>query len=503
VENQKNEFLKVVEEFRRKETSHKSALENLQAEINQREANIAHLNNAVKDKDVLMAEMNALKEKLASKEMAVDKLDREVKPLMEKMMMYKNDLTITLNKVKDLEGVYNKAVNENERLTNDLNVVTTKYNRASAMCDAERKKKEELDGLAQTASSSLKEKESAIRDINSALNQLQKDYNRISSMYESEKKRKEEVYSLAQTSSLALRDKEEEIKKLTISFNQAQRDYNRASAMCDAERKKKEELDGLAQTSTSALREKEEEVKKLADSFKQAQKDYNRVRNMYENEKKKKEEFRVLAQNSSSVLKETEEEIKQLTASLAQAQKDYARMNNMYEDEKEKKENLNMLAQTSSLALKEKEEDVKKLNRIKENFEVELKKLNNCLAKGEQGFYYKIEILKKEVQEKDNINEDLQRKVNQYSSQSEINANEFLKIGKVAENLKVEIFDKTEALKTKEKEAKELKDEMALLNSRITEGDRSEKELEVSRHKDEIIDNLNRKIAILNKEMKN
>jgi predicted nucleic acid-binding Zn-ribbon protein len=263
VENQKNESLKVVEEFRRRETSHKSALENMQAEINQRESVISRLKNAVNDKKIILTEMNALKEKLASKEMAMDKLSSEIKPLTEKAMMYKNDLTISLTKAKELEGVYNKAVNDNERLTNDLDVVTTKYNRAKYMYESEKKRKEEIDASVQVSTSALKEKESEMKNMNSVLTQLQKDYTRLSGLYEAEKKRKEEVYSLAQTSSSDLREKEEEFKKLTDSFNQTQKDYNRSSSMYENEKKKKEELDVLAQSSSSALREKVEENQNL------------------------------------------------------------------------------------------------------------------------------------------------------------------------------------------------------------------------------------------------
>ncbi|MCK4936117.1 MAG: hypothetical protein KAR84_04630, partial [Elusimicrobiales bacterium] len=224
VENQKDESLKVMEEFRRRDKSHKGALENLQAEISQRESTIAQLNNSVKDKSVLVAEMNALREKFVSKEMAIEKLNSEIKSLVEKSMMYKNDLTISRSKIKEVESIYSKAAGENERLANDIEVIATKYNRAKYM-------------------------------------------------YESEKKKKEEVDVLAQTSSSALREKEDEFKKLMFSFNQAQRDYNRVKNMCENERKKKEELDVLAQTSSSALREKAEENQNLSRTFERIKED--------------------------------------------------------------------------------------------------------------------------------------------------------------------------------------------------------------------------------------
>lgn len=205
-----------------------------------------------------------------------------------------------------------------------------------------------------------------------------------------------------------------------------------------------------------------------------------------------------------NAIKEKEKEINQLTDKLHEAQKNHKRVSDEYESEKKRKEEINVLAQTSFSALKEREKDIEKLNRIKQNLEVELQKLNNCIDKGEQGFYYKIEILKKEIQEKDKVNTDLERKVNQYSSQAEINANELAKAEKIAENLKLEIFDKTELLKAKEKESKALKDKIEFLNSmRMPQDDKSEKEMNIVRHKEETIDNLNRKIALLSKEMKN
>lgn len=322
VENQKNESLKVVDEFRRREKSHNGALENLQAEINQRESIIARFNHSLKDKNVIVAEMNALKEKLASKEMAMDKLNSDIKPLTEKAAMYKNDLTINLNKTKELEADYNKAVNENERFANDLEIINTKYNRAKYMYESEKKRKTEVDVLAQTASSSLKEKDSELKTITSVLNQLEKDYTRLSSMYESDKKRKEEVYSLAQTSVSSLKEKESEIENMNSALNQLQKDYNRISNMYESEKKKKEEVDVFAQTSASAIKEKDEELQKIAAAFNQVQKDYNRVKYMYENERKKKADVDVLAQTSASALRDKEEENHDLNRTLERIKED-------------------------------------------------------------------------------------------------------------------------------------------------------------------------------------
>ncbi|MCG2726311.1 MAG: hypothetical protein L6420_08700 [Elusimicrobia bacterium] len=175
VENQKNDSLRVIEEFRRKEKIHKGELENLQAGINHRESIIAQLNNAAKDKNVIMAEMNALEEKLASKEMAVERLNSELKNTAEKLGTYKSDLTESLNRIKETKDAYNKATNENEELKNNLDVFTAKYNRARYMYESEKKKKEEIDVLAQTSSSALREKEEENQNLKRTLERVKED----------------------------------------------------------------------------------------------------------------------------------------------------------------------------------------------------------------------------------------------------------------------------------------------------------------------------------------
>ena len=112
----------------------------MRAEINQRESIIVQLNDVAKNKNVLMAEMNALKEKLASKEMAMEKLGSEFKFLTEESMMCKNDLSANMEKMKGIRSAYNKVISENETLKDDMEVVTAKYNRAKYMYESEKKR---------------------------------------------------------------------------------------------------------------------------------------------------------------------------------------------------------------------------------------------------------------------------------------------------------------------------------------------------------------------------
>lgn len=277
-------------------------------------------------------------------------------------------------------------------------------------------------------------------------------------------------------------DKSSHIKKLDNTISEINDLNNALTKDLEKENKKGAEREINVQNLKAVSIDKKNEVKKLW--------------KLLDEEKK-------LLSRKDDEIQEKEEEINKLADKTDEAQKKYERINDVSEAYKKEKEKAILSAQDTAFVLQGKEEEIKKLSRIKENFEVELKKLNNCIAKGEQGFYYKIEILKKEVQEKDRVNADLERKVNQYSSQSEINANELSKIGKTAENLKLEIFDKTEALKAKEREVKELKNKVELLTSQMSQDNKSEKEMDVMRHKTEVIDNLNRKIAILTKEMKN
>ncbi|MCK5357568.1 MAG: hypothetical protein KAJ48_04165, partial [Elusimicrobiales bacterium] len=263
-------------------------------------------------------------------------------------------------------------------------------------------------------------------------------------------------------------DKSSHIKKLDNTISEIN-DLNNALAKdLEKENKKGAEREINVQNLKAVSIDKKNEVKKLW--------------KLLDEEKK-------LLSRKDDEIQEKEEEINKLADKTDEVQKKYECINDVSEAYKKEKEKAILSAQDTAFVLQGKEEEIKKLSRIKENFEVELKKLNNCIAKGEQGFYYKIEILKKEVQEKDRVNADLERKVNQYSSQSEINANELSKIGKTAENLKLEIFDKTEALKAKEREVKELKNKVELLTSQMSQDNKSEKEMDVMRHKTEVIDN--------------
>ena len=276
-ENQRSCFVKIADESRKKETAYGTEKEMLESEISQRENVVAQLNEALKNKNTVIAEKevskkklrddlmaksnedklkfdierkefqmsiekliektreqqkalrnenNALKESFVDKDILIEKLNGEFKGLLEKSSMYKSGLDESLKKVKELENAYDKAASDNEMLKSGMNDIADKYKREKDFIEIEKKKRTEVDKALAKKDSVLRDTEEEIKGLADQLGESERSFNRARDMYEDEKKKKEELDVVAQASSSALREKEEKNRKLARALDHVKEDLS-------------------------------------------------------------------------------------------------------------------------------------------------------------------------------------------------------------------------------------------------------------------------------------